>query len=252
MTEQNNQLAEIDQDQAQDIATTTPPANAAAQMIAVIADAAQNPNVDVNKMSALLDMQERIMDRQAREAFVAAKAAMSSELPNISKNRRGHNNTRYATWDKIHRIIKPILARHGFDLGFNVGHDGNMTTVEAVLSHVQGHVETSGAMKLPNDQSGHKNSVQAVGSTVSYGKRYTTLALLNISTDDDTDGETAPAIPKLTDHQTNLIAEAKSVATGGLEAYHDWFKGLTRTDRLFLASRQEHEDCKKEAGKVAG
>jgi hypothetical protein len=41
---------------------------------------------------------------------------------------------------------------------------------------------------MPIDTSGSKTSVQGIGSTVSYGKRYTLCALLNISTGDDTDG----------------------------------------------------------------
>jgi hypothetical protein len=43
-------------------------------------------------------------------------------------------------------------------------------------------------MTLPLDTSGSKNNVQAVGSSTSYGKRYTATLLLNIRTkgeDDD-------------------------------------------------------------------
>ena len=53
-------------------------------------------------------------------------------------------------------------------------------------------------MKLPADTSGSKNVVQAIGSSVSYGKRYTMQALLNITSggeDDDghSGGEAAEA-----------------------------------------------------------
>jgi hypothetical protein len=44
-----------------------------------------------------------------------------------------------------------------------------------VLSHELGHSEET-TMTLPLDTSGSKNNVQAVGSSTSYGKRYTATA----------------------------------------------------------------------------
>ncbi len=60
-------------------------------------------------------------------------------------------------------------------------------TITATLSHIGGHSRTE-SMPLPFDTSGSKNTVQAVGSTLSYGKRYLTCAMLNLVTvgeDDD-------------------------------------------------------------------
>jgi hypothetical protein len=49
-------------------------------------------------------------------------------------------------------------------------------------------------MELPFDNSGSKNTVQAIGSSVSYGKRYVLCMLLNISTGgEDNDGNGAPS-----------------------------------------------------------
>src|SRR5690606_16446095 len=55
------------------------------------------------------------------------------------------------------------------------------------LTHKSGHREET-TIKLPADPSGNKNAVQAVASSVSYGKRYTAGALLNLTShaeDDD-------------------------------------------------------------------
>ncbi len=55
------------------------------------------------------------------------------------------------------------------------------------MSHRAGHSERTSIL-LPADVSGNKNAVQAVASSVSYGKRYTAGALLNFTThgeDDD-------------------------------------------------------------------
>ena len=42
-------------------------------------------------------------------------------------------------------------------------------------------------MNFPFDTSGGKNNIQAAGSAISYGKRYTMSALLNITTHDEDD-----------------------------------------------------------------
>ena len=63
-----------------------------------------------------------------------------------------------------------------------------------ILSHRDGHREET-TLTLPYDSSGSKNSVQAAGSSYSYGRRYATLMLLNISSrapqDMDDDGRAA-------------------------------------------------------------
>jgi len=74
-------------------------------------------------------------------------------------------------------------------------------------------------MALPIDSSGAKNNVQGWGSSVSYGKRYTCFALLNISArGEDDDGKSAEMAPTPADKLaeiTKLIEETKA-DLGGL------------------------------------
>ncbi|MNE66080.1 ERF superfamily protein [compost metagenome] len=75
-----------------------------------------------------------------------------------------------------------------------------------MLSHRDGHRETTSIL-LPADATGSKNAVQAVASSVSYGKRYTAGALLNFTTTgEDDDGQGAiptqqPDEPVITQRQ---------------------------------------------------
>lgn len=168
----------------------------ASAIIAVIERAALNPSVDIDKMERLLQMQERIMDRNARAAYAAALAQMQPELPIIAerggiKDRSGSVQSRYALWEDVVGIITPILSKYGFALSFRTGNEGDKVSVTGVLSHRDGHSELT-SLTLPVDTSGSKNAVQSVGSSTSYGKRYTTAALLNLRTgepdDDGRDG----------------------------------------------------------------
>jgi hypothetical protein len=172
-------------------------------LLAVIERAARDPNVDVDKMERLFALQERVQERNAKAAFTEAKVAMRPELPEITmrgmiripdKNKPGHfsQETPFARFEDIHDAVMPVLTAHGFDLSYRNGlsPDGKVR-VTTILSHVGGHSEET-VFDLPHDSSGSKNSVQAVGSSTSYGRRYGTLSILNIKVaGEDDDGQAA-------------------------------------------------------------
>lgn len=184
--------------QGQQVATMDGNA-AVSQMIEVIERVAMNPDVDVIKMEKLLDMQERILDRQAQQEFDVAMANMQPHLPVVEKrgiiyNKDGKTiRSKYAKFEDINKAVKPILCDYGFSMTFSVQQEGNEIAVTGILSHKAGHRETT-SIKLGPDVSGNKNAVQAVASSVSYGKRYVMSALLNLIFDEeDDDAETAVA-----------------------------------------------------------
>lgn len=171
------------------------PIDAETSVMEVINRAATDPNVDVEKMERLLDMYERISERQAKADFHAALAQMQPELPVITeKGEIKHGKqliSKYALFEDIQKAIRPVLTEHGFALSFRLGRLEDKVAVTAILSHTAGHSEQT-TIELDRDQSGSKNLVQAVGSSVSYGKRYATEAILNIVTEgQDDDGEKA-------------------------------------------------------------
>lgn len=186
---------------------TLPAITESAAIIQVIERAAMNPNVDIDKMERLLQMQERIMERQARAAYMAALADMQPELPEIPENGKGHGNIKYALWEDINELIKPVLGRHGFSLSFRTGQQDGKIIVTGVLSHREGHSEET-TMHLPTDSSGSKNAVQAVGSSTSYGKRYTAQALLNLtSRNEDDDGKASGVGETINDAQVKQLRD---------------------------------------------
>lgn len=179
-----------------------------AAIIQVIERAAMNPNVDIDKMERLLQMQERVIERNAKAAFNAAFARMQPDLPAIEKNGKS-NNGAYGLWEDIQGGIQPVLAKHGFALSFKTKVEQDAITVTAILHHEEGH-DDSTDLKLPTDKSGSKNAVQAVGSSVSYGKRYAACALLNIRVGgEDDDGS---ATGEIVNHDQRSSAPSKSSA----------------------------------------
>lgn len=165
-------------------------------ILAIIERAARDPSVDIDKMERLIAMQERVQSREAQTAYYADLAKMQPNLPIIDerggiKNRDGVIQSTYALWEDVNEAIRPTLAEHGFSLSFRVSRAEGEIVVTGILAHSFGHREET-TLALPTDTSGSKNAVQAVGSSTSYGKRYTAFALLNLTTTgEDDDGNKA-------------------------------------------------------------
>ena len=198
-----------------------------ASMAMQIMTMASNPDFDVEKLEKLMDLQEREMARLALVAFNQAFAEMQSQIPTVAKSKKG-GDSNYATLEDVVEITRPILNRYGISTYFdtktdisnnrevkdkygnvNVIYDGNVI-VEAILLHKMGHqIKTS--LIVPFDFSGNKNSntAQAMGSAVSYGKRYSLCALLNIATRDDNDARTSNVYA----HKTITGAQARGLVT---------------------------------------
>ncbi len=173
-------------------------------VLQIIADVAARPDANPTVMRELLDMQKEIMADQAKRDFNAAFIALQRDLPSIRRDgkieirekvggeRVGkvQQATPYATFNNIMKTIKPLLVKHGFALSFETEPMGERLLVKGRLEGY-GHERTT-AFPLPAETSGSKNNVQGWGSSMSYGKRYCTIALLNIISeapeDRDTDG----------------------------------------------------------------
>jgi hypothetical protein len=193
----------------------------------MIERAARDPNVDMNKMERLFEMQQQAAARRAKTAYISALSDMQPELPIVNKRgeisrkakddagvKQSAKPTKFAKWEDVVEAIAPILAKHGFSLSFRIEQDARVK-VTAVLGHREGHCEET-SMSLGIDDSGAKNNIQGWGSSVSYGKRYTAFAILNIvARDEDDDGNAAGRVPADTpsvDKLKAMIAETKADA----------------------------------------
>jgi hypothetical protein len=182
---------------------------------------ARDPSVDPARIQQFLQMKREEEDRHARRAYLAALAEMQPKLPVIGKHgtinknekdERGNKTgsqvamTKYAKWEDVVEGITPALAEHGFSLSFRVAQPTpDRIVVSGVLGHREGHTEET-SISLPIDSTGAKNNVQGWGSSVSYGKRYTAFALLNISArGEDDDGKAAGTDGFITEQQADGI-----------------------------------------------
>lgn len=181
-------------------ADAPPPAEFGASLLEVISKAARDPAVDIDKMERLLQMQERAEERYAEVAFAEAFADLQPKLPIITMNGQiVHNNkviSEFSDWPNINKAITPILFEHGFGLSFKpASADNGKVGVTAILRHRLGHTDEA-TVELPADSSGAKNAVQGVGSSLTYGKRYAGVLILNLTIEGE-DDDASSAAPKV-------------------------------------------------------
>lgn len=170
-------------------------------------------NASVESLEKLLALQERWDREQARKAYYAARTQFQAMQPPIAKSKQiSFNRTEYsyAPLGEIAEQIRETLAACGLSYRFEQNHTDGIT-VTCIVSHVDGHSEST-AMDGPPDTSGSKNSIQSIGSTVTYLQRYTLISALGLTTaDQDTDG-IVPDEP-ITDDQAAAL-KARLAATG--------------------------------------
>lgn len=149
-------------------------------------------------LERLMSLQERWEANQARKAFDEAMAAAKAEIPVIVKNRtvdftsqKGRTNYRHEDLAEIARTVDPILSKYGLSYRFRVSSNINEPImVTCIISHRLGHSEET-TLTAGRDESGNKNSIQGVGSTITYLQRYTLKAALGLAASNDDDARAA-------------------------------------------------------------
>lgn len=171
----------------------------AAALIQAISAAAANPQTDIEKMERLWAMHERIVARDAEQAFNESMGAAQGDMGRISAdatNKQTHS--KYATYGQLDRHVRPVYTAHGFSLSFDTadGAPEGCLRVLAYVSHKAGHTRTYRA-DVPSDGKGAKGGdvmtkTHATGSAMSYGMRYLLKMIFNIAIgEDDDDGNAA-------------------------------------------------------------
>jgi hypothetical protein len=133
-----------------------------------------------------------IRTSETTKALFAALAAAQGEMPVVSKDSTakvpmksgGQYSYTYATLATVLEAIRPVLTKHGLVVTHGVTADGSKVKVETRVAHggsgewIETEIGASAASDTP----------QAIGSVVTYCRRYGVCALLSLATEDD-DGE---------------------------------------------------------------
>jgi hypothetical protein len=154
-----------------------------------------NPNVDPEKIKQFMDMEEHILDRNARQAFNASMTRVQNKIKLVVAEKwNNQTKSHYAPLKDVLVQTKSIYTAEGFSLMFYEEDTPkeNHIRVCVDIMHEQGHtkkrhadiaVQTTGIAGTPM-----MTEVHGQGSAFSYGRRYLTCMIFNIPTGDDNDG----------------------------------------------------------------
>lgn len=163
-------------------------------MLAIIEKVALDPSADVAKMEKMLDMQERIFNKNAEISFNKGMVACQKDMPTVlARAFNVQTSSLYVKYEHLLQDIKPIYTKHGFSMSFGEAPcaESNSITITCDVMHEEGHTK-SFSSTLPIDLTGIKGSVNKTGihataSAYTYAKRYLATMIFNIAVADHDD-----------------------------------------------------------------
>lgn len=191
-------------------------------------------------LERLIGFHERSQAHESRKAFEKALATAKAKIPVIAKNRQavlGRQPYRHEDLAEIARTITPILARCRLSYRFRSQCTGPLVTVVCVVSHRDGHSEENSLSASP-DESGEKNSIQAIGSTLTYLQRMTLKAALGLAASDDDDGQAAGPSSVISRQQARELLDLIEEVGADKDALLQFFKIKGVTDLPAARFRQ--------------
>ena len=187
--------------------------------------------MDMATIQGLMDLSDRFEATQARKAYVVAMSNFKANPPEILKSKEvnipGGAKFSHATLADVCDGVCAGLARHGLSHSWETRQEGDKITVTCVITHSMGHSEHTSLSAQPDD-SGRKNSIQQVASTVTYLERYTLMAATGLAAkdmDDDGAGAGKPK-PGLTDEAYAEFRKKIEATTSKEAAKSAWREGI--------------------------
>jgi len=182
-----------------------------------IISAAIQKGMKPEDLTQLFELQERWEAGEARKAFNTAMTAFKASPPDIVKNKHvefGQTSYDHASLDHVAEAISAAMSPHGLSFRWDIP-QAEQITVTCIIAHSMGHSE-SVTLSAPADDSGKKNKIQQIGSTVAYLQRYTLLSATGLAArgmDDDGRGSALP--PEMISEQQAADLQALFEEVGG-------------------------------------
>lgn len=164
-------------------------------LIEVIARAASDPAMDVGKMERLWTMHQQMVATQAEKEFNDAMVACQRECGPISADANNpQTRSRYATYAKLDKVLRPIYTRHGIAISYSTSDSPKPEHVRVIAYVSRGAYTRTYPVDMPADGKGAKGGdvmtkTHATGAAMAYGSRYLLKGIFNVAVgESDVDG----------------------------------------------------------------
>ena len=213
--------------------------------------AAVKQGIPLDQIKEMMAIQREWESDEARKAFNEAFAAFKAEAVEVIKRKqvdfatqKGRTQYKHAELSDVVEAVGPALSRHGFSWSWTPEQKNGRIFITCTLLHRLGH-EKSVTLDAPADDSGGKNTIQAIVSTTTYLERHTLKAVCGISEKgDDNDGAGAEdAAFELRDEWISKMAQADSM-DAAVSTWQDGCKAIEATNNLaaFAAFKKAYAD----------
>lgn len=201
-------------------------------LISLIDRAARDPAVDIDKFRCFMEMRKAIQAENNEKSFNAAMRAAQAEMRPISADAvNPQTRSKYASYAKLDRELRPIYTRHGFSLSFDEADSPKPDHIRVVcyVSHDAGFTRTY-HKDMPADGKGAKGGdvmtkTHAAGAASSYGARYLLKGIFNIAVgDDDDDGNYGATAETISQEQLESLIELADDVGADKAAFCKYFK----------------------------
>ena len=203
----------------------------------------------VDALERIVAMRERDRDWHAEQDFNGAMGAAQAEMGRISTDANNpQTRSRYASYGKLDKALRPIYTSHGFALSFDTvpGDSTDVLLVRCFVSHSGGHTRT---YQIPMDATGKgakggdvMTRTHATGSAASYGMRYLLKLIFNVAIgeeDDDGAGAGQPDEETITEEQAATLAALADEVGADTVKFLKW-AGVDRFNAIKLS---RYEKC---------
>lgn len=191
----------------------------------------------IEQLEKLMVLQERYEANQARKAYIDAMSKFKAEPLKIVKNQfadygetsNGKQGAKYeyATLDQVTGVVCPAMSKYNLSHRWHTEQsEGGRITVTCIITHALGHSESTSLSGSPDD-TGKKNNIQQVGSTVSYLQRYTLLAMTGLATEKQDTDAIIQSHTNITDEQFESLNERLDACGADKKKFCDWMGVLS-------------------------
>lgn len=108
-----------------------------------------------------------------------AMSNLQSEIKDAEKDTAGYNY-KYADLAQVLSLIRPLLLKNGLSFTQHVSNADGSVVIETVVMHESGQWMAS-ELNMPPTPSSKMSPAQAVGSAITYGRRYALTAIFGIT-----------------------------------------------------------------------
>lgn len=157
--------------------------------------------------------------------------------------------SRYADLEAILDAVRPSLNAQGIFISQDVENEPGAVSCLTILTSRDGARVSGGKITIPLPKDS-RNAAQALGSAITYARRYSLSAVLSISSDDDDDGNAvqagaaeAPA-PSISPAEVERLDR---IAQQGIAAYSEAWKAMTASQKKELQKSGWHDELKRRA-----